>query len=114
MKPHFLDGYQKYLKGQDQVATDQFFQDDSDDPDEFGEGSRTKKRSQTNKKPTTRVSQYFAHIKHDKTKINRTEVVTDAMKKEWWYDMFDVERAKFDVRRVNEDERPMFLFFLWS
>jgi hypothetical protein len=26
------------------------------------------------------------------------DVVTKAMKKEWWYDMFDVDRSQFDVR----------------
>lgn len=90
------------------MTTDQFFQDESDDPDETTDGSRpTKKKSQAAKKAPARVSQYFAHVKHDKTNVNRTEVVTDAMKNEWWYDMFDVERAKFDVRdeEKSDDDR---------
>ena len=72
------------------MKTDQFFQDDSDDPDE---SRPTKKNS------SARVSQYFSHVKQNKTNLNRTEVVSDALKNEWWFDMFDVERSKFDVRR---------------
>ncbi|CAF4270766.1 unnamed protein product [Rotaria sordida] len=45
LKPHFIDGYQKYLRGQDQVETDQFFQDDPDDIEDEYEGSRIQKRT---------------------------------------------------------------------
>jgi len=95
LKPHFIDGYSKYLKGQDQVKTDQFFQDDSDDPDE---SRPTKKNS------SARVSQYFSHVKQNKTNLNRTEVVSDALKNEWWFDMFDVERSKFDIELSGKFE----------
>jgi hypothetical protein len=29
-------------------------------------------------------------------------VVTKAMKKEWWYDMFDVDQSQFDVSLITE------------
>lgn len=44
------------------------------------------------------TSQYFSN-KNDNSVVttDRTVTVLNAMKKEWWYDMFDVDRSQFDV-----------------
>ncbi|CAF2881288.1 unnamed protein product [Rotaria sp. Silwood2] len=120
LKPHFIDGYQKYLKGQDQIETDQFFQDDPDDiEDEYG-GSRTQKRpkqvprNKTTQLITTTTSQtitskYFSNTNDndDVMSTDRMANVVKAMKKEWWYDIFDVDRSQFDVSfhsKTNQKE----------
>lgn len=91
------------------METDQFFRDDSDDPDEDEDGSRSqkpKKKSSLNKmQPRSNVSKYFANVDdaNDDDVLNpdRMSVVMKAMKKEWWYDMFDVEQSQFDVRSLR-------------
>ena len=117
LKPHFIDGYRKYLKGQDRVETDQFFQDDPDEIEDDEGGTRTQRRAKPPTKsrmaqsminltgsetPQTKISKYFSTINDsdeddDSGSTDRTEMVTKAMKKEWWYDMFDVDRSQFDV-----------------
>jgi hypothetical protein len=90
LKPHFIDGYRKFVKGDDQVNTDPFFNDDSDELDNIDE--RTSKSN---------INKYFSTNKENTTindkKIDRLDIITQAMKNEWWYDMFDVERAENDV-----------------
>ncbi|CAF4685594.1 unnamed protein product [Rotaria sp. Silwood1] len=117
LKPHFIDGYQKYLKGEDQVETDQFFQDDPDDiEDEYG-GSRTQKRTkqapnnkitQATTTTTSRpiISKYFSNT-NDNDDVISTDRITNvvkAMKKEWWYDIFDVDRSQFDIELSGKFE----------
>ena len=51
--------------------------------------------------PQTKISTYFPIIidsDEEEGDLNRTDVVTKAMKKEWWYDMFEVDQSQFDVR----------------
>ncbi|CAF3805428.1 unnamed protein product [Rotaria sp. Silwood1] len=117
LKPHFIDGYQKYLKGEDQVETDQFFQDDPDDiEDEYG-GSRTQKRTkqapnnkitQATTTTTSRpiISKYFSNTNDndDVISTDRMTNVVKAMKKEWWYDIFDVDRSQFDIELSGKFE----------
>ncbi|CAF1224117.1 unnamed protein product [Rotaria sordida] len=117
LKPHFIDGYQKYLRGQDQVETDQFFQDDPDDIEDEYEGSRTQKRTKQASKdkitPSTTtttsrsvISKYFSNTndRDDTISTDRMANVLKAMKKEWWYDMFDVEQSQFDIELSGKFE----------
>ena len=76
------------------MKTDHFFQDDSETDDD-DDGRSTKKKKKV-------TSQYFdkSQINHKKSlNPERMDVVLKAMKKEWWYDMFDVDRAEYDVSR---------------
>ena len=51
--------------------------------------------------PQQRISKYFSNISDDDDddarSSSRTEVVEKALKREWWYDMFDVNQSQFDV-----------------
>lgn len=119
LKPHFIDGYYKYLKGQDQVETDQFFHDDSDDIEDDEGGSRISKRikqgtknkigqsirnSEISEISQEKISKYFSNVNDDDDddtiSTDRMGVVMKAMKKQWWYDMFDVDRSQFDVSLI--------------
>ncbi|UJR09733.1 hypothetical protein I4U23_013962 [Adineta vaga] len=121
LKPHFIDGFHKYLKGQDQIETDQFFQDDPDDIDDDEGGSRTQKHIKQKPKPkfsqsnmtTTipqqKISKYFSNADDnddddDSVCSSKAEVVEKAMKKEWWYDMFDVNQSQFDIELSGKFE----------
>ena len=101
------------MKGQDQVATDQFFHDDPDEIDDDQGGTRTPRRPRPGSKnlnhssintsisstiSQTKLSKYFP-TDDDGANSNRIDVVTKAMKKEWWYDIFEVDRSQFDVSR---------------
>lgn len=115
LKPHFIDGYRKYLKGQNQVETDQFFHDDPDDLDDDQGGTQTQRRPRPGSKnlnqssirsvtastmPQTKISKYFPtenDSDEDAGNLDRTDLVRRAMRKEWWYDMFEVDQAQFDV-----------------
>ncbi|CAF0981206.1 unnamed protein product [Adineta ricciae] len=118
LKPHYIDGYYKYLKGQDQVETDQFFNDDPDEIDDEG-GTKTPKRvkprnttkmlprGMTATAPQQRISKYFQNgdsDDDDSKSLTRAEVVEKAMKKEWWYDMFDVNKSQFDIELSGKFE----------
>lgn len=115
LKPHFIDGYQKYLKGQDQVETDQFFHDDPDELDDDQGGTRTQRRpkpgsknlNQSSTTPQTKISKYFStgnDSDEDTGNPDRMQLVMRAMRKEWWYDMFDVNGAQFDVSEYPEKD----------
>ncbi|CAF3972579.1 unnamed protein product [Adineta steineri] len=123
LRPHFIDGYYKYLKGQDQVETDQFFQDDPDemiDDDEVGlkTQKRTKQVSKikpiqsiTTATPQMKISKYFPNAddeddddEDNSASTDKLAVVMKAMKKEWWYDMFDVEQSQFDIELSGKFE----------
>ncbi len=131
LKPHFIDGYRKYLKGQDRVETDQFFQDDPDEIEDDLGGTRTQRRIKPSAKstmtpsirslagagtPQAKISKYFSTIDDSdddaSENTDRTELVTKAMKKEWWYDMFDVDRSQFDVSLCTKpmEEFPLLSF----
>ncbi|CAF1123246.1 unnamed protein product [Adineta steineri] len=110
LKPHFIDGYYKKRKDQDQVETDQFFQDDSDDIEDDEEGSRTQKHAKqrsknkftqsiTSSTSQSTISEYFLTSDDDDDSIvtDRMDEVMKAMKNEWWYDMFNVDRSQFDI-----------------
>jgi hypothetical protein len=62
--------------------------------------------------PQPKVSKYFSTIINiddddddDSTSTDRMSVVMKAMKKEWWYDMFDVDRSQFDVSLITKQTR---------
>ena len=114
------------MKGQDQVATDQFFHDDPDEIEDDQGGTRTPRRPRPGSKnlnhssinssirlttPQTKISKYFPgqDSDDDNGNPNRIDVVMKAMKKEWWYDMFEVDRAQFDVSRIREKEKSAFV-----
>ncbi|CAF3346610.1 unnamed protein product [Rotaria socialis] len=116
LKPHFIDGYQKYLKGQDRVETDQFFQDDPDDIEDENEGSRTQKRTKqpsiNNRMQSTintaqRVTSKYFSTDNDNNDVVSTDRMTDvlnSMKQEWWYDIFEVDRSQFDIELSGKFE----------
>ncbi len=130
LKPHFIDGYYKYLKGQDQVETDQFFQDDPDDIEDDEGGTRTPKRIKNKivqpvknpeilEIPQQKISKYFPIIIDDdddedgtSTSTDRMGLVMKAIKKEWWYDMFDVDQSQFDVSLITKKNKQLILLFI--
>ena len=53
--------------------------------------------------PQQKISKYFQNGESDdddSKSLTRAEVVEKAMKKEWWYDMFDVNKSQFDVSSI--------------
>ena len=55
----------------------------------------------TTPRPQSKISRYFSTSQGDTSAAgtDRTQLVMKAMKKEWWYDMFDVDQSQFDVRQ---------------
>jgi uncharacterized protein YqeY len=58
--------------------------------------------------PQQKISKYFSTIIDDdddedgaSTSTDRMGVVMKAIKKEWWYDMFDVDKSQFDVSLIT-------------
>ncbi|CAF4299466.1 unnamed protein product, partial [Rotaria sordida] len=52
------------------------------------------------------ISKYFSNTndQDDTISADRMANVLKAMKKEWWYDMFDVERSQFDIELSGKFE----------
>ena len=94
LKPHFIGRYHKHRKDQDQIETDKFFQDNSDDE----EGSTTQ-RSSTSQSTVSSDESDNSIMTHD-----RMDEVMKAMKNEWWYQMFDIDQSQFDIEMSGKFE----------
>jgi hypothetical protein len=65
--------------------------------------------------PQIKINKYFSTVDDDDDDLvctDRMELVDKAIKKEWWYDMFDVDGSQFDVSFIKESLINC-LFFLF-
>lgn len=84
------------------MKSDHFFKEDDSDEEE-------------NEKRPTKVLKVTTHPLNKATiHPEKMDVVLRAMKKEWWYDIFDVDQAEYDVMKdrkrttVEEDFDVLF------